>query len=103
MKQLKNAGLRLMIFGLLVISQPVLAQEGKSDNLPTLEKVLEQYIKALGGRESIEKFKTRVIKGILIDDLSYKEPPVETTMIEIYAKLELGSIKEQYLQLMGEI
>lgn len=41
------------------------AEPAKPANLPTVKEVLDKYVKALGGREAIEKIKGRSISGTL--------------------------------------
>jgi len=55
--------------------------------LPTLDWVLERYIQALGGRAAIEKLKTRVCTGRLVDDLSWADPPVQTHPLKALAEV----------------
>ena len=53
-----------------------------SIKMPTLEQVLERYVEAIGGRDTIAKLTTRVCKGQFIDDRPYAGPkqiiPFET-------------------------
>lgn len=59
----------------------------KFEALPTLDKILEKYIQALGGRAAIEKLTTRVCTGRFVDDLSWKDPPIQTYSLKAYAKI----------------
>ncbi|NIR44900.1 MAG: hypothetical protein GWN99_11390 [Gemmatimonadetes bacterium] len=60
---------------------------GNQDTLPTLDRLLERYVEAVGGREAISKLKTRVGEGRLVTDLPTWEPPVhESDAFRIYAR-----------------
>jgi len=59
----------------------------KFEAVPTLDKILERYIQALGGRAAIEKLTTRIGTGRFVDDLSWKDPPVQTYPLKAYAKI----------------
>ncbi|KPK62074.1 MAG: hypothetical protein AMS21_08265 [Gemmatimonas sp. SG8_38_2] len=50
--------------------------QAKADSVPELRVILDRYIGAVGGRDAIEKFTTRVMKGRLVTDLPTREPPV---------------------------
>jgi predicted O-methyltransferase YrrM len=45
-----------------------------SIKLPTLEQILERYVKAVGGSEAVAKLNTRICKGQYIDDRPYAGP-----------------------------
>jgi caffeoyl-CoA O-methyltransferase len=53
---------------------------------PTLDKILERYIEALGGREALEKLNTRICRGQFIDDRPYTGP-LKTFPFEAYSKI----------------
>lgn len=55
--------------------------------LPRLERILERYIQALGGRDAISKLKTRTCAGRFVDDLSWTDPPVQAYPLEALAKV----------------
>ncbi len=55
--------------------------------LPTLYRVLERYIQALGGRDAIEKLKTRICSGWLVDDLSWADPPMQRHPLKALAEV----------------
>ena len=55
--------------------------------LPALDLVLERYIQALGGRDAIEKLKTRVGSGWLVDDLSWADPPLQRHPLKALAEV----------------
>jgi hypothetical protein len=42
------------------------------------EEVIERYIEAVGGREAIERLATRAVTGLLVHNLSWHDPQVET-------------------------
>ena len=54
--------------------------------LPFLDRILEKYIQASGGREAIEKLTTRMCKGQFINELSERKPPKEIFALKAYAK-----------------
>lgn len=55
--------------------------------LSTLDRILERYIKALGGRAAIEKLTTRICTGQFVDALSYTDPPEQSYPLKSYAKI----------------
>ncbi len=55
--------------------------------LPTLDLILEKYIRALGGRAAIEKLKTRVCTGRFVDDLSWTDPHIKTYPLKALAEV----------------
>ena len=55
--------------------------------LSTLDRILERYIQAVGGRAAIEKLTTRISTGRFVDDLSWTDPPVQTHPLKAYAKI----------------
>ena len=55
--------------------------------LPTLDRILERYIQALGGREAIEKLRTRACTGRYVDDLSWADPPVQSYPLKALAEV----------------
>ncbi len=58
-----------------------------ASEVPPLDVIVDDYIRALGGREAIKKLKTRKITGLYIDDLSSREPPVHNEHpLEAYAE-----------------
>ena len=57
------------------------------DNLPTKEEVIENYIEAIGGRNNIEKLKTRICTGYLVKDVSWEKPPYDVVPFETKAKV----------------
>ncbi len=54
------------------------AEARKSGPPESAEAVIERYIQAVGGREAVERLATRTVTGLLIDDLSWHDPQVET-------------------------
>lgn len=73
----KNIQLMVILILVLVFAR---ALPGVAGELPTLEQVLERYVKVMGGREAISKLETRTIAGRQIDDRPYKGPPVESKL-----------------------
>jgi len=62
------------------------AGDGRSaDELPTVDEILERYYEALGGRESLERIKTRVSTGRVVDDRPYTGP-VHISTFEGYGR-----------------
>ncbi|MCK4760124.1 MAG: class I SAM-dependent methyltransferase [Candidatus Aminicenantes bacterium] len=55
--------------------------------LSTLDRILERYIQALGGRTAIEKLTSRVCTGKYVDDLSWADPPVQAHSLKAFAKI----------------
>ena len=59
-----------MVTALLSLAGPV-----RAGDLPTVDAILDRYVQALGGRETIEKLDTRTLSGVQIDDRPYQGPP----------------------------
>jgi len=72
----------MALFVVLALSLSVMAQDKAKDAaLPGAEEILEKFVKAVGGKEALEKHSTRVIKGTMdIDAMNM------SGTIEIYAK-----------------
>jgi hypothetical protein len=47
-----------------------------TEGLPAVDDILERYYEALGGREALERFETRVSTGRVVDDRPYTGPVV---------------------------
>lgn len=62
------------------------ALDAQHDTLPTLERVLERYVEAVGGRAALEALRTRVIRGRFVDDRPYAGP-VEIISVEALSKV----------------
>jgi hypothetical protein len=59
----------------------------QQDTLPTLDRVIERHIEAIGGREAIARLTSRVTHGRKVTDLPTRNPPVhESDEFWIYAK-----------------
>jgi predicted O-methyltransferase YrrM len=56
------------------------------ESLPALERIVETYLAALGGRDAIARLTTRSAAGSLIHDLSWKEPPREVVPFQASAE-----------------
>jgi predicted O-methyltransferase YrrM len=65
----------------LVASRPVAAFE----YLPTLESILARYVEALGGKEAIDKIRTRKLTGELTHDFPGQNPPKTVLPAEVTA------------------
>ncbi|MGB6121127.1 MAG: class I SAM-dependent methyltransferase [Bacteroidota bacterium] len=57
------------------------------ESLPSLDRIVENYLAAVGGREAIAKLTTRFASGNLINELSWKEPSREVLPFEAYAQV----------------
>lgn len=62
--------------------------------LPTVEQILERYVRALGGRDAVEKIRSRIIKGsrvgadgVLVPEEVYSQAPNKLLIITSYPKL----------------
>ena len=75
----------VMLLGLIFFFNPIKAFA--QDSLPTVEEVLENYIKALGGRKAIEKLNTRICTGHLVKDVLWEDPPYDVVHFTAYAKV----------------
>lgn len=56
----------LLILSLALFAIPALAQKAETagqDKLPTVKEILDRYVKAVGGRENIQKIKSRTSSG----------------------------------------
>ena len=51
-------------------------EENKSATLPSVEQVLAKCENALGGKDALEKIRSRVLKGVAVD-IQGKESPIE--------------------------
>lgn len=72
--------------------------ENKINPLPTIDAVFDSYVNAIGGREALEKLKSRVIRGRL-------ELPGVTSwaQLNIYAKAPNKALTVMNVQPMGEV
>jgi hypothetical protein len=68
-------------------SLEAVAETGAGESIPSVDEVLDRYVKALGGREAMEKLTTRVCTGRYVKDLHWDDPPYEEYPIEVFAKL----------------
>lgn len=72
---------------------------GKADApLPTVNQVLENYVRALGGREALAKLKTRVVKGsrvgadgVLVPEEIYQKAPDKLMVTTSYPNITFRS------------
>ncbi|HKY05440.1 MAG TPA: hypothetical protein VJQ56_11145 [Blastocatellia bacterium] len=53
----------IIIFFIAAFLVPEIAAREPQGNLPTVDQILEKYVKAVGGREAITKLSTRVVKA----------------------------------------
>jgi len=54
-----------------------------SESLPTLDRILQEYVEALGGKEAIENIRTRKLRGELIHDFPGQNPPKTVLPAEV--------------------
>jgi photosynthetic reaction center cytochrome c subunit len=78
----------------LFLPQP--ASPGPEASMPTVDQILERYVKALGGRELLEKFTTRVSRGsrvgadgVLVPEEVYQKAPNKLLVITRYPEAAL--------------
>ena len=57
--------------------------EAAFESLPTLESILERYVEALGGKEAIDKIRTRLLTGKLTHDFPGQNPPITVLPAEV--------------------
>jgi len=64
---------------------PTLFQDAGKETLPSLDSILQKYIEAIGGSESIEKIQTRKLNGELTHDFPGQNPPQIVLPAEVIA------------------
>ena len=79
MKRAKLVVLLSILFPLLVFGQAWGKEPKPAPTPPTIEDILERYVRAVGGRAAVEKITSRVMKGSLITAAG-------TARTEIYQK-----------------
>jgi SH3-like domain-containing protein len=111
----RHAALRRIIFDRLVLNlfrshgdhgiQPaiygaLLADNGVGrDTMPTVDQIVERYVQAVGGREAIERLRTRVMTGHLVTDLPTWSPPVhEEVEVELRSATSRGYLSVMQAQ-----
>jgi len=57
------------------IELPTLFRDEDGESLPSLDSILKKYIEAIGGKEAIEKIRTRRLTGELTHDFPGQNPP----------------------------
>lgn len=70
---MQRIAIAIALLSLLLAAPPAAADE------TTAGEVIERFVEAVGGRAAVETLQTRVILGRVIDDLSWKEPPLQIT------------------------
>lgn len=81
----------------VLVSLVAEAETKVGTDLPTVDEVIERYIEALGGREAIERLKTRICTGHTITDLPTWDPPVyENYPIVVTAEAPGKSLLVEY-------
>lgn len=81
-----------------VVAQPAAPATAKPAAAPTVDEILDKYVKALGGKEAIEKISSRIAKGTMeIEGMGLNGP------LEIYAKAPNKSATLIDLQGVGKI
>jgi hypothetical protein len=78
----------VLLFAMLIVMYPISkkAPMAAERDLPAVDKVLERYVEAVGGREAIEKLTTRVCRIEQTHDLNWTDPKVQKVQMETYAK-----------------
>lgn len=64
---------------LLVLLGLGTSSAGPAAELPTTEEVLVRFVVAVGGREAMEEVHVRHYRGVIVQDLSWKEPRHQET------------------------
>jgi hypothetical protein len=77
-------------------SQEPASIRGPDGCVTTVERVLERYIEAVGGREAIEKLRTRTVIGTFTKDLHWDDPPYEHYKIVIFAKSQGQALLDEH-------
>jgi hypothetical protein len=62
----------------------------------SVERVLQKYIEAVGGREAIEKLRTRSIEGTFTKDLHWDDPPYESYKMVILSDARGGTLVDEH-------
>jgi predicted O-methyltransferase YrrM len=57
------------------------------DELPTVGRILDRYIEAVGGPDAISKLTSRVCSGRLVHTYPRRDPPAETVLVDAYARI----------------
>lgn len=86
----------LMALSVTVI---IVAQESGrvSEDLPTVDNILERYIDAVGTRQALEKLVTRVCTGKEITDLTSRQQPIyESHYFKAYAMIPMSYYTEEW-------
>jgi len=61
------------------------SREAVFESLPSLDSILQKYIKAIGGKEAIEKIRTRKLSGDLTHNFPGQNPPKTVLPAEVIA------------------
>ena len=92
-----RVGVSLLVVLLVAIAAVTGVGGDRQDTLPTADRVIERYIAALGGRDAIEKFTTRVCTGRVTTDLTSREIHLlEMHTFEAYTKIPRGFLLVTY-------
>ena len=70
-----NLRLTLLLLVLVAVASTV-----AQDTIPTVDQILDKYVRAIGGKAAVEKITSRVMRGSLV-------APGGTAPLEIYEKL----------------
>ncbi|OGD17419.1 MAG: hypothetical protein A2V76_08035 [Candidatus Aminicenantes bacterium RBG_16_63_14] len=81
---MKHSG-RAIVLSVFLISFPACSASSAADSPPTLESVLQKYVEALGGKETIENIRTRKLSGDLTHDYPGQNPPKAVLPAEVVA------------------
>ena len=73
--------------GLLGTGHPSAISEvsSQAESQPTLSAILDKYVQALGGKEAIEKIRSRRFSGTLVHEFRGQEPPKLSLPAEVIA------------------
>ena len=69
----------------LVASAWALGQVAQ-DSLPSVDRILERYVDAVGGRAAIERLQTRIVQASFVEDIPHEGPPT-TVRFGAYAQV----------------
>ncbi|MBN2465998.1 hypothetical protein JXD38_10300 [candidate division WOR-3 bacterium] len=72
-------------------------ESGESAAPGSAGEVVERYIEAVGGRDAVEQLSTRTVTGLLVHDLSWHDPQVETLRF----KCRAGSRDRYVVEMTG--
>ena len=86
MRALVFIGAALACLSLLAIASPAGAEPVQESELPTADELVERYIDAVGGRDAIERLRTRVAELRLVTDLEWDRHIYEVDTLSVYGR-----------------